>query len=264
MANKQVQTKSSTEVSTGDISSDLLIKAVGKGLENVSNDDITIPRLAVVQAGSPQRKKKDEKYIEGAEEGHIFNTVSNKLYDVEGITVIPCGYRKSYVEWVPRESGGGLVAIHDMKPEGTTVDPKTKKSFLGENQIVDTAEHFILIKGDDAWEPAILTMTSSNLGVSRKWNTLLKMKKINIKGQMIDPPSFLYKFKLSTINAENDLGSWFKYKIEELGQIDSKDTFSQAEALADSIGQGKVKGSDPIDTETNTDNDPVNNTTQPF
>ena len=137
MAEKQVEVKSSTEISIGDISSDLLIKAVGKGLENISNDDITIPRLAVVQAGSPQRKKKDEKYIEGAEEGHIFNTVSNKLYDVEGITVIPCGYRKSYVEWVPRESGGGLVAIHDMKPEGTTVDPKTKKSFLGENQIVE-------------------------------------------------------------------------------------------------------------------------------
>ena len=248
MANKQVEVKSKNEIATGDISADLIIKAAGRGLENITNDDITIPRLAIVQAGSPQRKKKDEKYIEGAEEGNIFNTVTNQLYS-DSITVIPCGYRKSYVEWVPRESGGGLVAIHDMKPEGTTVDPKTKKSFLGENQIVDTAEHFILIKGDDSWEPAILTMTSSNLGVSRKWNTLLKMKKINIKGQMVDPPSFLYKFKLSTINAENDLGSWFKYKIEEQGQIDSKDTFSQAEALADSIGQGKVKGSDPIDTE---------------
>jgi len=253
MADKQVQVKSNTEISMGDISSDSLIKAVGKGLENVSNDDITIPRLAVVQAGSPQRKKKDEKYIEGAEEGHIFNTVSNKLYDVEGITVIPCGYRKSYVEWVPRESGGGLVAIHDMKPEGTTVDPKTKKAYLGENQIVDTAEHFVLIKNNESWEPAILTMTSSNLGVSRKWNTLLKMKKINIKGQMVEPPSFLYKFKLSTINAENDLGSWFKYKIEEEGQIDSKDTFNQAETLADSIGQGKVKASEPVYTEVSTE-----------
>jgi len=250
MADKQVEVKSNSAVSTGDISSDLIIKAAGRGLENVSNDDITIPRLAVVQAGSPQRKKKDEKYIEGAEEGHIFNTVSNKLYNTEGITVIPCGYRKSYVEWVPRESGGGLVAIHDMKPEGTTVDPKTKKSFLGENQIVDTAEHFVLIKSDDSWEPAILTMTSSNLGVSRKWNTLLKMKKINIKGQMVDPPSFLYMFKLSTINAENDLGSWFKYKIEELGQISSKDVFATAEAFSDSVSEGKVKASEQVDTDT--------------
>ena len=263
MADKQVQVKSSTEISMGDISSDSLIKAVGKGLENVSNDDITIPRLAVVQAGSPQRKKKDEKYIEGAEEGHIFNTVTNQLYDVEGITVIPCGYKKSYVEWVPRESGGGLVAIHDMKPEGTTVDPKTKKSFLGENQIVDTAEHFILIKNNDIWEPAILTMTSSNLGVSRKWNTLLKMKKINIKGQMVEPPSFLYMFKLATINAENDLGSWYKYKLDEIGQVSSKDVFSQAESLSDSINTGKVKASEPVDTETTT-NTEVNNSKAPW
>jgi hypothetical protein len=252
MADKQVALKSKNEVASGDISADLIVKAAGRGLENVSNDDITIPRLAVVQAGSPQRKKKDEKYIEGAEEGHIFNTVTNKLYDVEGITVIPCGYRKSYVEWVPRESGGGLVAIHDMKPEGTTVDPKSKKSFLGENQIVDTAEHFVLIKSDDSWEPAILTMTSSNLGVSRKWNTLLKMKKMNIKGQMVEPPSFLYMFKLSTINAENDLGSWFKYKIEEIGQVESKNVFTQAEALSDSVSEGKIKVSDPVDTETTT------------
>ena len=263
MADKQVQVKSSTEISLGDISSDSLIKAVGKGLENVSNDDITIPRLAVVQAGSPQRKKKDEKYIEGAEEGHIFNTVTNQLYDVEGITVIPCGYKKSYVEWVPRESGGGLVAIHDMKPEGTTVDPKTKKSFLGENQIVDTSEHFILIKNNDIWEPAILTMTSSNLGVSRKWNTLLKMKKINIKGQMVEPPSFLYMFKLATINAENDLGSWYKYKLDEIGQVSSKDVFSQAESLSDSINTGKVKASEPVDTETTT-NTEVNNSKAPW
>ena len=252
MADKQVAVKSKNEVASGDISGDLIVKAAGRGLENVSNDDITIPRLAVVQAGSPQRKKKDEKYIEGAEEGHIFNTVTNKLYDVEGITVIPCGYRKSYVEWVPRESGGGLVAIHDMKPEGTTVDPKSKKSFLGENQIVDTAEHFVLIKSDDSWEAAILTMTSSNLGVSRKWNTLLKMKKMNIKGQMVEPPSFLYMFKLSTINAENDLGSWFKYKIEEIGQVESKNVFTQAEALSDSVSEGKIKVSDPVDTETTT------------
>ena len=252
MADKQVAVKSKNEVASGDISADLIVKAAGRGLENVSNDDITIPRLAVVQAGSPQRKKKDEKYIEGAEEGHIFNTVTNQLYDVEGITVIPCGYKKSYVEWVPRESGGGLVAIHDMKPEGTTVDPKTKKSFLGENQIVDTAEHFILIKNNDIWEPAILTMTSSNLGVSRKWNTLLKMKKMNIKGQMVEPPSFLYMFKLSTINAENDLGSWFKYKIEEIGQVESKNVFTQAEALSDSVSEGKIKVSDPVDTETTT------------
>jgi hypothetical protein len=142
--NKEVVKKQNTDLSS-EISADLIIKSAGLGLENVTNDDITIPRLAIIQSGSPQRKKKDEKYIEGADEGMIFNTVTNTLYP-ESLEIIPCGFRKTYVEWVPREKGGGLVAVHDMKPDGTKTDPKTKKSMLGENQIVDTAEHFVLVK----------------------------------------------------------------------------------------------------------------------
>jgi hypothetical protein len=249
MSDKQVVKKSNSEVALGDLSADLIIKSAGQGLQNVGNDDITIPRLAIVQSGSPQRKKKDEKYIEGADEGHVFNTVSGTLY-TDGLTIIPCGYKKSYVEWIPREKGGGLVAVHDYKPDSAKIDSKTKKTMLGENQLVDTAEHYVLVKNNDSYEPAVLTMTSSNLSVSRKWNTLLKMKRMNIKGQTVEPPSFLFEFKLSTVQAENDLGSWHKYKIEEIGQIQSQDVFKQAKAFSDSVSDGKVKASEPVDTET--------------
>lgn len=245
MSDKQLAKKNNSAVTIAD---DLILASAGKGLQNISNDDVTIPRLAIVQSGSPQRKKKDEKYIEGAEEGMIFNTVTNELYK-DSMEVIPCGYRKTYVEWVPRENGGGLVAVHDMKPEGTTTDPKTRKSMLGANQIVDTAEHFVLVKTSEGFSPAVLTMTSSNLGVSRKWNTLLKMKRLNVKGQTVEAPSFLYKFKLSTVEAENDLGNWHKYKIEEAGQVDSRDIFKEGEKLADSVTTGKVKASEPVDAE---------------
>ena len=244
MSDKQIAKKSSTDIAN--LSEDLILANAGKGLQNISNDDVTIPRLAIIQSGSPQRKKKDEKYIEGSDEGMIFNTVTNELYK-DSLEVIPCGYRKTYVEWVPREKGGGLVAVHDLKPDGSVTDPKTRKTMLGENQIVDTAEHFVLVKTSEGYSPAVLTMTSSNLGVSRKWNTLLKMKRINIKGQTVEAPSFLFKFKLSTVEAENDLGNWHKYKIEELGQIESKDIFKEAEKLADSVSTGKVKASEPTE-----------------
>ena len=46
---KQVATKSTTEVSLGDISVDSILKSAGRGLENITNDDITIPRLAIVK-----------------------------------------------------------------------------------------------------------------------------------------------------------------------------------------------------------------------
>ena len=229
----------------GNISADLIMSNAGKGLENITSEDITIPRLAIIQSNSPQRKKKDEKYIENAEEGDVFNTVTGQLYK-EPLTVIPCAYRKTYVEWIPREKGGGFVAAYDVRPSDTTTDPATRKSFLKNgNQLVDTAEHYVVIKkDDDTFEQAVLTMTSSNLTVSRKWNTLLKMKKINVKGQTIDPPSFMYEFLLSTIEATNDQGTWQKYKIEEIGQIDKKHLFVAAETLSKSVDTGKVKASE--------------------
>jgi len=234
----------------GNISADLIMSNAGKGLENITSEDITIPRLAVIQSNSPQRKKKDEKYIEGAEEGDIFNTVTGEIYK-EPLTVIPCAYRKSYVEWIPREKGGGFVQAYDMRPSDTTTDPATRKSSLKNgNQLVDTAEHYIIIrKDDDTYESAVLTMTSSNLTVSRKWNTLLKMKKINVKGQTIDPPSFMY------VEATNDRGTWQKYKIEEIGQLDKKHLFVAAGTLSKSVDTGKVKASEHATDVTNEDSE---------
>jgi|TARA_R100000093_G_scaffold375_2_gene1041 hypothetical protein len=240
----------------GNISADLIMSNAGKGLENITSEDITIPRLAIIQSNSPQRKKKDEKYIAGAEEGDIFNTVTGEIYK-EPLTVIPCAYRKSYVEWIPREKGGGFVQAYDMRPSDTTTDPATRKSSLKNgNQLVDTAEHYITIrKDDDTYESAVLTMTSSNLTVSRKWNTLLKMKKINVKGQTIDPPSFMYEFTLSTVEATNDQGTWQKYKIEEIGQLDKKHLFIASETLSKSVNTGKAKASEHATDVTNEDSE---------
>jgi len=240
----------------GNISADLIMSNAGKGLENITSEDITIPRLAIIQSNSPQRKKKDEKYIAGAEEGDIFNTVTGEIYK-EPLTVIPCAYRKSYVEWIPREKGGGFVQVYDMRPSDTTTDPATRKSSLKNgNQLVDTAEHYIIIrKDDDTYESAVLTMTSSNLTVSRKWNTLLKMKKINVKGQTIDPPSFMYEFTLSTVEATNDQGTWQKYKIEEIGQLDKKHLFIASETLSKSVNTGKAKASEHATDVTNEDSE---------
>jgi len=46
-----------------------------RGSEDVGMDDIILPRIDVIQALSPQIKKSDAKYIEGAEQGKIYNRV---------------------------------------------------------------------------------------------------------------------------------------------------------------------------------------------
>ena len=51
----------------------------GTGLEDASAEDYAIPFLRILQGGSPQVKKSEGKYIQGSEEGDIFNTVSIKI-----------------------------------------------------------------------------------------------------------------------------------------------------------------------------------------
>ena len=95
MASKEVAQATAGEVLVLD--DDLL--SGGTGLEDTDSGDYAIPFVRVLQSGSPQLKKNHAKYIEGASQGMLFNTVSNAVYDGdEGILVIPCAYTKKYIE----------------------------------------------------------------------------------------------------------------------------------------------------------------------
>ena len=72
----------------------------GAGTENISADDMKIPFIRIIQPTSPEVKKKDEKYIEGAQasnmgrRGHRYSLrVHQKVFGV-------CASRKGW--GVPR------------------------------------------------------------------------------------------------------------------------------------------------------------------
>ena len=75
--------------------SDALFEADAKlGFENVDQESLALPILKLLQNGSGEAQKRNPNYVEGAEPGMFFNTVTRKLYDGEkGIQVIPCHYR---------------------------------------------------------------------------------------------------------------------------------------------------------------------------
>ena len=88
-----------------------------QGYEEADRDAFAIPFLSILQSGSPQCKKSEGEYIEGAQEGMFFNTVSNEVVDPEKVPcyLIPCHYSRAFVEWQPRETGGGFVAQHSVE-----------------------------------------------------------------------------------------------------------------------------------------------------
>ena len=149
----------------------------GMGLENIDKSDLALPFLKLLQSGSDETKKKHAKYVEGAEAGMFYNTVTKKLYSGEkGIDVIPVFYKMTYPEWAPFEKREGRPIHNDRGPgimSQTTQNDRNKDMLTNGNEIIKTANHFVIILGDRP-EKALMTMKSTQLKVSRSWNSLME------------------------------------------------------------------------------------------
>ena len=123
----------------------------GMGLENIDRDDLAIPFLKLLQSGSDETKKRHAKYVDGAEAGMFYNTVTKKLYDGEkGILVVPVFYKMTYPEWAPFERAEGRPIHTDRGPEimSQTTKAGNKDVLANGNEIIKTANHFIIILSD--------------------------------------------------------------------------------------------------------------------
>src|SRR5574343_595948 len=205
---------------------------VGRGSEQVGIDDITIPRIEIIQDLSPQRKKNDPKYIPGAEEGLLFNTVSNKLYGSK-IYVVPVFWRKEYILWRDRELGGGFGgAFPTMEDAEKALAAKEKPE---EFQIHDTAQNFVLVvdptpnaDGSFKVEEAVISMAKSKMTASRKWNSLVRMA---------GGDRFSRMYRLDTVVASGRKGEYFNWQVTQLG-ITPESLFARAEAMYEAVVAG--------------------------
>jgi hypothetical protein len=84
------------------------------------------------------------------------------------------------------------------------------------NEIVETAQFFVLVLESGTPQQAVVTFTSTQLGVSRKWLTMLRMARVqNSKGDSVEAPMFAYTYRLSTTTQSNDKGSWNGYSVNQ-------------------------------------------------
>ena len=239
-----VATKKETAVST-DVMDDIF-EFAGEGAA-FDSSEMQIPFVRLLQPLSPQLNKKKAEYIEGASAGDAFNNVTNQYWDGEtGITVIPCFQTTKYLEFVPREQGGGF------RGEISPTDPvlqRTARSGSKEilphgNELVKSDQHFCLIVEEDgSFQPAVIDMKSTQLKVSRRWKTMIAMMKVKHPkdGRLTTPPVFATMWRLTSVEETNDQGSWSNWAVEKVGTVENRDLFLEAKAFRDSIVAGEVK-----------------------
>lgn len=218
------------------------------GFENMSADDLAIPFIVILQSNSPQVKRGPAK-IEGAEEGDFYNTVTQEIFK-ETIIIIPCAYQKCWVEWIPREQGGGFVMQHtdDSILAQCTRGEDKRDTLPSGNNIVSTAYHYcLLIKETGEVERVVLSFTSTQLKKSRRWNTQMINRKIDINGRKITPPMFSHYYTMATVEESNDQGSWCGWEISEPKLIMEPDVYMASRSFHGEASKGQVKTAPPPD-----------------
>jgi len=213
-----------------------------QGAQNISQEDLALPFLKILGQLSPEVNKRDGKYVEGAEPGKIINTVTNELFDK--ISVVSCHYKRQYIEWQDRgTSSGAPVAIHDADSDivsQTTRDKAYKDRLPNGNYLDNTASHFVLTLGDTP-SSSLISMKSTQLKVSRKWNSLMMGLKLQGKNGLFTPPTYSHIYNLSTVQMSNDKGTWFGWEVEKDGPVTDKAIYDMAKSFAMSVGKGEVE-----------------------
>lgn len=189
----------------------------GLGFEGTTKDDYAIPFLQVLQKMSPQVDEAQGDYLPDAKPGMFINTVTKELTPgTKGVRFIPVHRTHQFLEWVPREQGGGLVGVYQ------TDDPRVA-DFLGkvgkqriksvdgksENDLIETFSIFgLLLTDDGAWQPVILNFASTQIKHYKQWMTRAQGIKVRTDHGMVTPPLFSHVYRLTTKVEENNKGTW--------------------------------------------------------
>jgi len=231
--------------------SDALFEADAKlGFENIDQESLALPILKLLQNGSGEAQKRNPNYVEGAEPGMFFNTVTRKLYDGDkGIQVIPCHYRLEYQEWADYGTGSGRP--ENIYPASSDILSKTTKDANGKdrlpngNYIQKTSQHFVIITDGNSAETALISMYSSQAKVSRKWNSMMMSITKNGKDGPYTPPPFSHYYKISSVENTGKGNQWYGYNIVKVGEVTDANVYKRAKTFYESCrrGDSSVNGS---------------------
>jgi len=216
-----------------------------RGSEDVGVDDLTIPRIAIIQDLSDQHKKNKDVYIDGAEVGMAFNTVSQKLYGSK-LFIVPVYFRKEYVIWKDRKKGGGFAGAFPTLAEADAERANLENP--NDYESIDTAQHFVLVVDEEGnvIEDAVISMSKSQMKPSRNLNTQVRMA---------GGDRFSRVYELSVFEDENKNGDNYQnWSVKQLGYVNEA-TFRRAEEMYEAVKSGARDVSRADETSSDGDNE---------
>lgn len=149
---------------------DYLAEVAGQGFENMSNNEVAVPRLLIAQALSDVVQNGSVKV------GHFYNSITGEDYG-DSVDLIVCHFQKVWVEWKKNNGGyvgtypiGGLAGVTGDNFKGLehTADDGTV------NDVIETWNYLVILPDHVGDGYMVFGSTRGNLKYLKGWNTKMR------------------------------------------------------------------------------------------
>jgi len=176
-----------------------------EGLEEVTKDDLIIPRLMISQALSPQLSKSKPQFIEGLGQGELFNSVTGETYGQE-VEVIVLRKAQSRIMFRPLKEGGGIVCQSFNGINGGRINPAScaecPNSQWGDDEPPKCTEFKNF--------PAITVSDNNLIALSFKSTAIKAAKQLITRMSMFNKPAYAAVWTVKVIEATSSKGTYFQ------------------------------------------------------
>lgn len=228
----------------------------GAGYENQTSEELQIPFLAVLQAGSPQCT--GEKDVKGARPGLLYNTVTEEILG-ESLLFVPALREHIFVEWTPRNKGGGFKGRFRrddelvMKAIADAAEFGKYKTPAG-NDLVETFYLYgTIVRDDGELQAVVIAFSSTKIKVFKQYNTKMNMFTVqDAQGRKVKPPRYAHLLRVGVRGEKNAKGNFFNFTLTpavdgavKLSLLLADDPrYQAARALGELVAAGKARAAD--------------------
>ncbi len=226
------------------------------GLENITKDDLIVPRLALCQSSNDERKKSKDKYIEGLNDGDFFNSLTQEIYGPL-VQVIPLTFSKTRIYFKPPVGsgvilcrsansidGGTLATTCELCPNHKYIDDKPPVCTLFANFPV------LLLPKNPAGQPEllILSMKSTALNAARNWTS--RMTSLNLRHKKA---VYSWFYEIRSQEQTKPKGTFFGPIVTCKGFVTSNELYNSAKKAFNDLNGVVITMEDDVDREAQED-----------
>ena len=224
------------------------------GLEQVTQQDLSLPRLALLQEGmSKQLKSRSAEYIATAKAGQFCDTSLGMVWD--SIAVIPCYFARIFLEWGP-EQGDGLQANHGLDATVTRGlnldDPKKPGAWRTPdgNLIVETPTYYVLNMTEPVFgRRGFIPLISSQVKRAKRWMDQITIEKLERPDHTkFQAPLYWRAWVTEAVEESGKGHDWFGWKFAPGPNILELDPTNKLLETAQTFAREAKEGLIQLDT----------------